>query len=146
MVEQGDDHQRPAASLHIGVNDFYQGRVHLWGRDFGPVKERTYILTGSRRFGLFRSNTFTGNVGFALMDECTTIDFEGVDDDHDEFDKTEHNYNFGATFGISATLYDADPLYMSASWDSHVFPAGQGFLVLVTARKQVLGVVMGVKF
>ena len=62
--------------------------------------------------------------------------------------RSEENYNIGGVFGVSAGLPKiAEPLYLSVSWDSHLFPAGvNGGLLLSTARKQSIMFNMGATF
>jgi hypothetical protein len=142
-VEEGDDRVRPGAALHLGINDFYRGRVYYYGREFGPVTEKTYLVSFSRRWGLFRSNAFQASLGMAAMNESITLEFDGEDAVEDE---DENNYNLGAAFGVSWALpvKATAPFYMSASWDSHVFPAGlDGGILLSSGRKQTISVILG---
>ena len=76
------------------------------------------------------------------MDESIKIEYSNSSDQ--EFEKDEHNYNIGMSFGISYHL-NTDPLYMAVSWDSQVFPAGlTGGLFLASGRKHAVSLVMGV--
>ena len=54
--------------------------------------------------------------------------------------------NAGLMLGLSYDLYTAKSMTVTASWDAHLFPAGQGILLLVTGRKQVIGVTAGIAF
>jgi hypothetical protein len=144
-VEQGDDHMRPAAMLHLGITPFYSARAYLWGRDFGPVKERTTLLSFNRRVPVFKSNAVVASFGLALMDEMIALEFE--DEADSAYNTTEHNYKAGMAIGLSWSLIDTGPLYATVSWDSHLFPAGaNGAVFLVTGRKQAVSVAMGVTF
>jgi hypothetical protein len=144
-IEEGDDRVRPGAMLHLGLSPFYSVRGYLYGRDFGPVKERTTIFSFNRRMGIFKSNALQASFGLALMDEVVTLKFE--DDDDSSYNTTEHNYNAGTAFGISWSLIDSGPLFVTVSWDAHLFPAGlNGGLFLVAARKQSIAFAMGVAF
>lgn len=140
-VEEGDDRVRPGMSLHVGVNEFYASRLYYYGREFGPVREETYIASFVRRWGVFKSNAVTANFGFALMDERTQLEFEGTDASEND---SEDNYNVGAAMGIAWSLpKGTGPLYASVSWDSHVFLAGTGGLLLSTGRKQTISLILG---
>ena len=147
IVEQGDDRNRPAANLHIGINDFYLGRAYYYGREFGPVREDTYVLAGGRRFGLFKSNYITGHVGACVMNEQITLKFRSEDTTSagSGRNRTEDNYNVGGVFGIAAALpKSASPLYAGISWDSHILAAGiNGGLLLSSGRKQTVSVYLG---
>lgn len=144
-VEEGDDQTRPAASLHMGWDGFYASRLYVWGRSYGPVTERTIILSSFRRFGLFGSKAISGSIGGAFLNEYTKVEYGDQSIDAD-FKAEEHNYNLGAQFGLSATLVNSGALHMSMNWDSHVFLAGAGGLFLASGRKQALGVLLGINF
>jgi hypothetical protein len=136
-VEEGDDVQHLGASAHFGLNPFHQMRITTWGREFGPVIESKQVLSVSRRFGIMHSKYLSADAGLCLLREYTKIAAIG------ESKKVEESYyNFGGVFGVSYTILNA-PLYMSFSWQSHVFPAGFGGLLLATGRKQTISFNIG---
>jgi hypothetical protein len=141
-IEEGDDRIRPGLMLHMAPHPFYAAKFYHWGRDMGAIKERSYMLSVDRRWATHRSKFFEAAFGAVLLDEQITIDFESNDD----FDTDEHNYNLGGHFGMSMTPPIPGPLFMSVSWDSHVFLAGQGGLFLATGRKMSVSLIMGAKF
>jgi hypothetical protein len=147
LIEEGDDRTRPGIAVHAALTDFYMARAYYYGREFGPVREETYLLAAGRRFGLFKSNYVVANVGVCAMDERIKLSFDDTDNSAvgPSRDRTEENFNFGGTFGISAGLpKSASPLYVGVSWDSHVFPAGlAGGLFLSSGRKQTISILMG---
>lgn len=105
------------------------------------MKEQTYLVSFSRRWGLFRSNAFQATLGMAAMNEKIALAFTG---DDAALNTDENNYNFGLAFGVSWALpHKGVPFYMSASWDSHIFPAGEGGIFLATGRKQAISVILG---
>jgi hypothetical protein len=144
-VEEGDDRLRPAFALHAALDDFYAARMYYYGREFGPIREDTLILSAHRRFSLFRTNIIKAQMGIALMDEITKVSYSGsADKDKNE---EEHNTNIGGAAGISIALpANLAPFYAQFSWDSHVFPAGLGGILLSTGRKQTLSLVAGMLF
>lgn len=147
LIEQGDDRGRPGLAVHGAFNEFYLGRGYYYGRDFGPIREDTYLLAFSRRFGLFKSNYISGHVGACAMNERITLRFRAEDstDAGAGRNRSEDNYNVGGVFGITAALpKSASPLYAGISWDSHVFPAGlNGGLFLASGRKQAVSIYLG---
>jgi hypothetical protein len=129
--------------VHASPSPFYASRIYYYGRDHGPVQERTYLMSIDRRWGIQRSKYLEASLGVAMMNEKIDIDFEESDD----FDLSEDNYNLGAHFGLSSSIPFPGPLHMSASWDSHLFPAGpNGGLFLATGRKMTISLMMGAKF
>ncbi len=143
LVEQGDDRTSPGAVLHVGLNKDWAGRFYYYGETFGPVRQDTFILSGYRRWPLFKTNFLTANLGAVVMDEKTALTFDGAASSENE---TENNFNAGMTFGISAA-WPKGPVYAAASWESHIFPAGLlGGLTLSSGRKQFLSLAVGVEF
>lgn len=140
-VEEGDDRIRPGVGLHVGFNDFYAGRIYYYGREYGPVKEQTFLASFMRRWSVFKSNTVTAGFGGVLMDERTALTFDGEDT---ALNETENNYNLGAAMGIAWSLpKSSGPLYASVAWDAHIFPAGIGGIFLSTGRKQTITLIIG---
>lgn len=141
-VEEGDDRLRPAVTLHGAINELYAFRLYYYGREFGPVREDTIIISGHRRFALFNTDIIKAQIGVVLMDEATKISYDKSADK--ENNEEEHNGNLGAAAGISISLPAMmRPVYAHFSWDSHVFPAGLGGILLSTGRKQTLSLVAG---
>jgi hypothetical protein len=140
-VEDGDDRLRPAAVLHAASAGGFISRFYLYGRDYGPVVERNYILSLGKRFDL-GSKAWQANIGFASMADVTTVKFPDTPDD----DMTYTSTNFGMSFGLHWTLFELKLMQLKATWDSHVFPAGSGFIFLANARKSTLGIMGSVSF
>ncbi len=144
-VEEGDDRLRPAVSLHGAINESYAFRMYYYGREFGPIKEDTVIISAHRRFSLFGKDFIKANLGIALMDEFTKISYSKTEDK--SRDEEEHNTNIGGAAGIAISLPPSlAPFYAHLSWDSHIFPAGVGGLLLSTGRKQTISIVAGAAF
>lgn len=145
MVEQGDDRPRPAAAVHLGINEANAGKIFYYGREQGPVREETTIVSGLHRFSLFGSKSVSAAVGAAIMDEKIALKFPDPADA--DMNNSEDNWNVGMAFGVSWSLPPAaGPLYFSVSWDSHLFPAGlNGLLFLATGRKETVSILMGLQ-
>lgn len=140
-IEDGDDRMRPAALLHLGTNAGFVSRFYVYGRDYGPVEERNFLLSLDKRFDL-AGKTWQGIVGLAALYDMTTIEY----DDHPEDNMNYSSSNFGAAFGIHWTFLEAKRFRMQATWDGHVFPAGTGFLFLANARKSAIGITASTVF
>jgi hypothetical protein len=140
-IEEGDDRLRPGALVHVGVNDAYRGRLHVYGRDYGPVTERSYLVSGVRSFTPFKSQMLRAAFGVAILSEQTTVKYSS--DAVQDQNSSDNNLNLGGIFSIGLK-FPSGPLYFSADWDSHVFPAGVGGIFLSSGRKQTISVAMGV--
>jgi hypothetical protein len=142
-VEEGDDRIRPAATLHLGLNNDFAGNAYYYGREFGPVKEQTFIVNFVKSWAVFKSQFLAAHFGPCVMDEKTEITFAS---EYSDQDRAEDNLNAGAVYGISWSLPKSQgPLYLSVSWDSHIFAAGvNGGLLLSSGRKQAISLVGGV--
>lgn len=141
-IEEGDDRVRPAAAVHAGFPRDFDGNLYYYGREFGPVKEQTFIVNFVKNWSIFNSNTVTAHFGPCLMDEKIDVTFDGAESDKSE---SEDNFNAGAVYGIAWSLPKSGPLFLSVSWDSHIFAAGiNGGLLLSTGRKQAISLVAGV--
>ena len=156
-IEAGDDRTRPAAALHVGIDDFWVGRAYWYGQEFGPVRETTTIVAAARQWGIFKSDSLVARFGVAVMDDRTVIDFEEEDDSSPTTgtgtsdlpaDVAEDNWNLGAEFGVAWRLPPklSGPLFLEVGWDSHVFPAGSAAILLASGRRQALSLTMGVSF
>jgi hypothetical protein len=144
-VEEGDDRLRPALSLHGAINETYAFRMYYYGREFGPVREDTVLISGHRRFSLFGTDFIKAQLGVALMDEITKISYDKAEDK--KRNEEEHNTNIGGAVGISISLPPhLAPFYAHLSWDSHIFPAGVGGILLSTGRKQTISIAAGAAF
>lgn len=143
-MEEGDDRIRPAAALHLGLNEDFSGNAYYYGREFGPVKEETILLNFVKSWQVFKSQFLSAHFGPCVMDEKTSIHFESADS---EEDRAEDNLNAGAVYGIAWSLpKNQGPLYLAVSWDSHIFAAGiNGGLLLSSGRKQAISLVGGMK-
>ena len=139
-VEEGDDRFRPTAGIEVAQGDKYAGRLFVYGREFGPVIERTYIVSAVRRLPIFGLKYVHAGFGLTALMESTEIDFSGADRDAS---RDETKYNLGAIVGMRAEVPDLGLLKLSASWESHLYLAGEAGILLSTGRKQVIAIGAG---
>ena len=140
-IEDGDDRMRPAAVLQAASAGGYMGRFYLYGRDYGPVQERNYLLSLDKRFDI-ASKSLQGLVGVACLYDSTSIKFPENPEDDDNFSST----NIGGAFGLHWTFVETKVARLQLTWDGHVFPAGSGFIFLANARKSAIGVTASTEF
>jgi hypothetical protein len=140
-IEDGDDRLRPAALVHIATDKGFITRGYVYGRDYGPVSERNYLLAIGKRFD-FSSKTWQGIIGLAVLADTTEIIYKDYPQDNSSYTST----NVGMAFGVHWNIFDAKAFRLKATWDSHVFPAGTGFLFLANARKSGLGLTAATVF
>lgn len=139
-VEDGDDRFRPAAVLHFATGSFIS-RVYAYGRDYGPVRERDYILSLGKRFDL-PNKSWQAHVSAAVMSDTTEVHYSEHSEENSRFTST----NFGMAFGLHWIFVDTKAVQLRATWDSHVFPAGAAIIYLANARKSTLGLTAAVGF
>ena len=139
-ADEGDDRIRPAAGLHLGINDRWMGRMFYYGRSNGPVTESTMAVGGGYRYPVFKH--FRGNAGLSILMEQTEIYFS----DYPEESGVVRQWNFGGAFGVSYDVQKFKPLYLSFGLDMHVYFGGTAGLYLTVARKQFLSMAAGVQF
>ena len=141
-LEEGDDRGRGAAILAIGFANDWDSKIYAWGRSYGPVTETDGMITVAKSFGMSGSKSFRSSVGGSVLMEQTSVAYRDTPGESTSFTST----NAGLMLGLSYDLYTAKSMTVTASWDAHLFPAGQGILLLVTGRKQVIGVTAGIAF
>jgi hypothetical protein len=134
-IEEGDDRFRPAAVLHFSTASGFASRFYLYGRNYGPVQERNYLLSAGKRFDI-SGKSLQGIVGIAAMADTTVIKFKDYPQDNSSYTTT----NFGGAFGLHWIFLETNIIQLRATWDAHVFPAGSGFLFLANARKSGIGI------
>jgi len=140
-VEEGDDRLRPAGTLHLGITNSFFARAYVYGRSFGPITERTTMVSGNYRFPIFSpSSNFLAGIGAVVLLEETMVEAEA---DSGDADIDQKQYNFGGAFGLAYRL-PFDHLHVSINWDAHLFLAGGAAVYMVTGRRQALSIATGV--
>lgn len=134
-LEEGDDRGRGAAIIAATFTNNWIAKSYVWGRSYEPVTETAGILVIGKRFDLSGSKNVKPSIGFSTLAEHTAIKYEDAPDESTSYTST----NFGLMLGINYELMKTKSMTLSASWDSHLFAAGEAIILLVTGRKQILG-------
>ncbi len=138
-VEQGDDRGQSAAIIHLGMQNQWYSRVYVWGRSFGPVTETNGILAAAKQTGVFGSKSIFASAGLSLMANQTAITYKDAPSENTSYTNT----NVGLILGLRYSIVSTKTISLSASWDSHLYAAGDAVILLVTGRKQILGLTAG---
>lgn len=145
-VEEGDDRFRPAVMGHAGFGEKWFSSFYYYGRNYGPIVERTYVLNIAYRLDVFRffgTDFMHAGFGVALMNEMTALKFAGDSANS----STEDATNLGFMVGAYADIPVPGPVFMRFGMESHYFLAGlDGAMAMSTGRKEMLSLVSGVKF
>src|SRR4051812_42663140 len=64
-VDDMSDNAQPAATIRFGWTDSLYSQFYYWGRDFGPVSERYYVLTLAAERPAFGSQYLVVHYGAA---------------------------------------------------------------------------------
>lgn len=139
-VEEGDDRGRGTAILQAAFANNWSSKLYVWGRSYGPVTETSGIVSVGKRYDIFGSKNIHSMIAFSSLAESTSIEYKDAPSESSSYTST----NFGLMLGISYDLYKSKSLNVTASWDSHLYSAGEAVLLLVTGRKQILGLTAGI--
>ena len=139
-VEEGDDRGRGAFIINVRFSNNWWTKTSIWGRSYGPVTETAGVLAFGKRFDVMGSKFLHSAVGVTSLAENTSIKFKDSPADSSSYTST----NLGLMLGLSYELYQTKYATLAASWDSHLFVAGEAGLLLVTGRKQILGLTAGI--
>jgi len=138
-VDESDDNLKPVIGLK-SVLGAYSASLWYWGRKFGPVRESSFLVTGSKYFHPFRWKPVRTEVGLAGLSETTSLTYTELKNEN----ASETFLNLGVYFGVSSSM-QMGLVDLSVSWQSALFPAGlSGGIFLATGRKQVLSLSAGV--
>jgi hypothetical protein len=97
-------------------------------------------LAFAKQTEIFGSKSLTASAGFSLMANQTSISYKDYPQENSSFTNT----NIGLLLGLRYNIVATKSFSLTASWDSHLFAAGDAVLLLVTGRKQILGLTAGV--
>jgi hypothetical protein len=139
-VEEGDDRGRGAFIMNVRFSNNWWTKTSVWGRSYGPVTETAGVMAFGKRFNLMGSKFLHSAVGVTSLAEHTSIRFKDSPSDSSSYTST----NLGLMLGLSYELYHTKYATLAASWDAHLFVAGEAGLLLVTGRKQILGLTAGI--
>lgn len=133
---------RGALVGQVGWQGDYASKLFYASRTFGPVSERTLILSVIKHLAIFKSKILRADIGPVLMNEQFDIKFDQTADKG--WNRSENNYNLGGVVGLNLGINSGKFLFETA-WNSHLFPAGLAGIFLASGRKQTLSVTMGMR-
>lgn len=137
-IDESDDILKPGIGLKSYFNGF-GGSIWGWGRDYGPVQQRSMLLTLGKYWSPFSFKSLTFGCGISLLSETTRLVFKDAQDENHQ----DTFYNGGGFLGVRYS-YSLSKVVIDASWESGVFPAGiSGGLFLATGRKQIVSIGVG---
>jgi len=134
-LEEGDDRGRSAAIVAAAFSNNWWTKTYVWGRSYGPVTETAGIISVGKRFDLPGSKSLRSAIGFSSLAERTAIKYSDAPSESSSFTST----NFGLMLGINYEILKTKNVTITGTWDSHLFAAGEAIILLVTGRKQILG-------
>ncbi|MEI6833089.1 MAG: hypothetical protein WCL28_03775 [bacterium] len=134
-LEEGDDRGRSAAILAAAFANNWWTKTYVWGRSYGPVTETAGIISVGKRFDFSGSKSLRSAIGFSSLAEHTAVKYSDSPSESSSFTST----NFGLMLGMHYDVFKTKNITITGSWDSHLFAAGEAILLLVTGRKQILG-------
>ena len=140
-IEETDDVLKPAVGAEFVVRDQFGLNLMYWGRSFGPVSETRYLISGYYSFVPIKpAKILRASVGLSILNEKTALEYGSS---NIQYDRTDTEWNAGAFFGLDVSLYSDEDAKLKIFWESSVFPAGQAIILLVTGRKQTIGMSVG---
>jgi len=145
-IDQGDDRLEPAANVHAGLGN-YVVNLYYYGREFGPIRQDTYLLGVAHRWPIFGGSGLSAHFGISLLDERIRIKYLAAQ--YKANNSVEDNFNVGVNFGVAWAFLPKGiaPIWAQIAWDSHIYPAGlEGGILLSSGRKQVISLAVGVEF
>ena len=138
IVEEGDDRPHPAASLRLNWEERYIASFHVYGEDMDPVSSRNYLVSAQHLFSFMNIPGVQGGIGVSALRR--EIYLPSANDNGGSY----AGHNLGGSVGIYYTPIASYPLQLS--WESNLYPAGIGAILLTTARRQVLTLSGGVSW
>ncbi len=148
-VSEGDDHSRPASSLYLGWNDHWFHSFYVYGRQSKLVDETTFLLGTNYKFNALQTwPSIQAATGLALALQKTIVQPEpetSIENSNLDPGANHTGFNLGGVFGIYWKPPKAN-IWGQLSWESHLYLAGDAGIFLSTARNQMLGLSMGVRF
>lgn len=138
-VGESDDILKPAIGLKSYFKNSFGVSFWGWGRDFGPVEERSMLLTVGKYWTPFSFKSLMVGGGLTVLSETTRLVYKDAKEENQE----DTFYNGGGFFGLRYS-YDLSGVILDASWESGIFPAGlNGGILLATGRKQIVSLGIG---
>ena len=104
-VEETDDTLKPSTGFETIFSNGFSLSLSYWGRDFGPVEERRYVVSASKKFKPFSSKLLSAAIGGSVLHEITAITYE--EEIYESYNKEDVEWNLGGFFGIYFRLVDS---------------------------------------
>ncbi len=137
VVEQGDDRLSPTVTLGVTASEIALS-YYFYGMSFGPVFQKTHGLslakTYTTKFLFIEELQLKAGASYIL--EITEVSY--TDEADKQFNGSESQSNVGFFLGISPMLFRYGTYEITMNWESLIFPAGLGGILLSTARKEFL--------
>ncbi len=141
VVDESDSNLKPAVGLKVLFTG-YNLSLWGWGRNFGPVEERSLLVSVGKAWNPFTTKLVSTIAGVSGLSETTRLKFKDFPQD----DENDTYYNGGVYFGLRCSN-NFGPVILDTTWESTLFPAGvTGGIFLAMARKQILSLGVGAMF
>ncbi len=132
VMESGDYIYHPGVQL-AWSQPSQRVRLDVQGQSFGAYRRIKALLGWDYALELLPWSEVQTYVGVSLLDQYTAYHpAQGAS-------SQEHDLNLGLNLGWAWNLYHYERWTLRATWDSHLFAAGLAFVLLTTARENVLG-------
>lgn len=141
-VEETDDVLKPSVGIELKLGSSFGAGYSYWGRSFGPVTESRALYSAYYIFKPFSTKIVSAAVGGSVLNEITELSYQPG---YEAYNVKDEEFNAGMFAGIFFRIAEGKTFYFDAHWESSIFPAGTSGILLVTGRKQVLGLNLGVK-
>lgn len=143
-LNEGDDRYRGG----FAISSEYQrwgGSLAIFLRDFGPVRDETYLLGTLRNFALSKKYKVDGRFGLGVQYRILTLKYPQLE--HKALNRRKGRFNAGPLVGMRWRFAGRSGLAFELSWDSVFYPAGlTGGILLATGVHHVVGAALGVRF
>jgi hypothetical protein len=140
-VDETDGNLKPALGVKmlVGSHNF---SIWGWGRNFGPVEERSLLVSWGKVWTPFTTKIVSAMAGLSGLSETTRLKFK----DYPQDNQDDTFYNGGIFFGLRCA-YNFGPVIVDSTWESTLLPAGvTGGILLAMGRKQILSLGVGAMF
>lgn len=141
LVEEGDDRFRPALSIEALLSPAALLKTTLYGRNHPAFTERSVLFSAAWKLELEAFSWMSTHLmlGGSLLYEQLTFRGDTAEWNRANSVGGDTQWNLGVYSGLQLSYAWSERWAVSASWESHLYPAGLSSLFLVFARKQSLG-------
>lgn len=147
-MDDMSNNAEPAAVVRVGWSKNLLSRYYYWGRTFGPVTERHHLVTLAGVQEVPSLSFMNVHFGGQFLAQETVL-YENAESkamSNAPSPIRERSYNMGGLVGLGAHT-NFGPVLCELYWDSHIFMVGSSAIIfLASARKQTVGLTVGVGF